>query len=191
MEKLHPTVIKKNLVVASLFITAYDLLKASIEDHIKGFLGEVEGFDESGQIKYKTTDEYRKEILNRDIVEVDNKKSDFQVLYASCLWFQDMGAITEDDVKDIQAMRKQRNKIAHGLPALLINEDISIDVGLLVKAQYLMTKVNKWWILNIEIPISPDFTPDMEIDESDVESPMALILDYFIEIAADELSTGS
>ena len=49
MKKLtDPATIKKNLVVASLFVTAFEMLRSSIEEKISGFLCEVTNFDEKG-----------------------------------------------------------------------------------------------------------------------------------------------
>ena len=187
MKKLtDPATIKKNLVVASLFVTAFEMLRSSIEEKIKGLLCEVTGFDKKGGIATKVTPAYREAILDREIAEVTNKKSDFQVFYASCLWFQDMEAITEDDVTDLQAIRQHRNLIAHHPVRLLIDDAVDVNLELLKKAHHLLSKIDKWWILEIEVPISGEYDASHGIDESEVDSGMSLLLNYFVEVAAEE-----
>lgn len=191
MRKLtNPATIKKNLVVASLFVTAFEMLKSSIEDKIRGFLCEVTGFNEKGEITTKVTPAYREAILDRNILEVSNKKSDFQIFYASCLWFKDMEAITEADVTDLQAIRKHRNLIAHQPVRLLVDDAIDINLELLKKAHDLLNKIDKWWILEIEIPTSGEYVADHSIDESNVDSGMTLLLNYFMEVASDEITAS-
>ncbi|WP_324680949.1 hypothetical protein [Hymenobacter sp. GOD-10R] len=149
MKKItDPATIKRNLMIASLFVTAFEMLKSSVEDKIKGLLCEITGFDdEKGTVKTKVTPTYRAAILDRDIPEITNKKSDFQVFYASCLWFQDSGAITEEEVKDLQAIRKHRNLITHNPVRLLVDDAVDVNLELLRKAHHMLNKIDKWWIL--------------------------------------------
>ena len=190
MKKItNPITIKKNLVVASLFVTAFEMLKTSVEDKIRGLLCEITGFDdEKGTLKTKVTPRYKEAILDRDIPEVTNKKSDFQVFYASCLWFQDSGAITEEEVKDLQAIRQHRNLIAHNPVRLLIDDATDVNLELLKKAQYLLNKIDKWWILEIEMSISGEYDADHGINETQVDSGMTLLLNYFMEVASEEVT---
>jgi hypothetical protein len=187
---IDPPTIKKNLLAASLFVTAFEMLKSSVEDKIRGLLGEIIGFDdEKGIVKTRITPRYKEAILDRDIPEVTNKKSDFQVFYASCLWFQDSGAITQEEVKDLQAIRKHRNQIAHNPVRLLIDDDSSVNLELLSRAHHLLNKIDKWWILEIEMSISGEYDADHGINETQVDSGMTLLLNYFMEVAAEEVSS--
>jgi hypothetical protein len=189
MQKItNPATIKKNLVVASLFVTTYEILRASIVDKPKGFLNLAQGFTLDGTEPLTYSAEYRKEVVGLVIPEISQKKGEFHDFYASCLWFQNLEAITEDDVKDIQAIRKHRNMIAHEPVKLLIDDTTDISIDLLKKAQALLNKIDKWWILEIEIPASGEYTADHNITESDVESGMTLLLNYFMEIASDKIA---
>lgn len=190
MQKItNPATIKKNLVVASLFVTTYEMLKASIVERPKGFLCRTLSSGFPGKKDVVDNSEYRKAIKDRVIPEITEKKGSYHDFYASCLWFQDMEAITGDDVKDIQDIRQQRNDIAHEPVKLLVDDETDINIGLLKKAQALLNKIDKWWILEIEIPISGDYDADHNITEKDVDSGMTLLLSYFMEIAADEINT--
>jgi len=105
IEKLtNPVTIKKNLVLVALFVTASEMLKSPVEDKIRDFLREIIGFDNGKGVVTEVTHAYREVILDGDIPEKINKKTDFQVFYASCLWFQELEVITETDVIDLQAI---------------------------------------------------------------------------------------
>ncbi|GAI34251.1 unnamed protein product, partial [marine sediment metagenome] len=68
---LNPEILRTNLIVASLFITAFEMLKDSIIGHIRDFF--TNGFDENGWI---IDDKYKTEVLSK------NKSP----LYASLAW---------------------------------------------------------------------------------------------------------
>lgn len=109
------------------------------------------------------------------------------MLPAYCLWFQDMEAITEDDVTDLQAIRQHRNLIAHQPVRLLVDDTVDVNLELLKKAHHLLSKIDKWWILEIEVPTSGEYNAGQGIDESEVNSGMSLLLNCFMEVAAEEI----
>lgn len=88
MEKLtNPATIKKNLALAALCGTAFEMLKSSAQDKIRGFLRQINGFKDDKGVVTKETPAYREVILDGDIPEVINKKRTSRYFYASCLWF--------------------------------------------------------------------------------------------------------
>ncbi|MEH1846995.1 MAG: hypothetical protein V7L25_18895 [Nostoc sp.] len=48
-----------------------------------------------------------------------------------------------------------------------------------------MTKINRWWIREVEIPINPDFD-GQDIVESDISSGSMLIFQIMIKVATGE-----
>ena len=70
---------------------------------------------------------------------------------ASCLWFQDVEAITEGHVTDLQAIRQHRNLIAHQPVRLLVDNAVDVNLELLKKVHHLLSKIDKWEILKIEV----------------------------------------
>ncbi|MCB2380498.1 hypothetical protein LGH70_23090 [Hymenobacter sp. BT635] len=54
-----------------------------------------------------------------------------------------------------------------------------------------MNKIDKCWILEIEISISGEYDADHGIDETQVDSGMTLLLKYFMEVAAEEVAPNT
>lgn len=79
---LNPHILRTNLIVASLYITAFEILKDSIIDRIRQFFSS--GFDQNGPI---INEKYKTEVLSQ------NRSP----LYASLLWLRDMHAIDKQD----------------------------------------------------------------------------------------------
>lgn len=145
---LNPEILRTNLIVASLFITAFEMLKDSIIGRIRDFF--TNGFDENGWI---VNDDYKSKVLSL------NKSP----LYASLEWLKGMDVIDNDDIEEFDRIRNCRNEIAHEI-ANFISKGPNIDpLPLFPKMTDLLHKIEKWWILNFEIPINPD------IDVQDIE----------------------
>ncbi len=81
---LDPQKLKRYLIEASIFITAYELLKEEIVDRPKSF------FIYEGEDQSKKRVEYNKK------VKTLHKKDTF---IASYLWLRNQGAITSQDVE--------------------------------------------------------------------------------------------
>lgn len=86
------------------------------------------------------------------------------------LWFKEMGAINEDDVATADEIRRHRNELAHEIPKFLTSVKSNLDVSLFDKILALMSKIDRWWIREIELDCNPDFDhldhnsiPDEEI----------------------------
>ena len=82
-----PDILRKNLILASLYITAYETLKSSIVDRIKDFF--TFSFDNNGGAIPDS--EY-------DKVKKLSKKN---IFIASCLWLQQNGVIDAENIADI------------------------------------------------------------------------------------------
>ena len=70
---------------------------------------------------------------------------------------------------------------------MLVADAVDVNSELLKKAPHLLSKIDKWWILEIEVPTSGEYNADQGIDESKVNSGMSLLLNYFMEVAAVEI----
>lgn len=185
MDKIiNKVLIKRNLVVASLFVTSFEMLKTSIQDRIKAFLCFDSKFNDEGELEYEISDDYKEQVLNR-INPSTNKY--YPLLYSSCLWLKENNVIDQNDINEFEKIRNHRNLIAHNPVKLLIDDNTSINVELLKKSQELLTKIEKWWIVEYEIPINPDFD-EQEIDVNEVSSGTTIFLDYLMEIAKEEIN---
>ena len=140
---LSPKVMQERLISASLYITAYEILKESIIDRIRSFY--MVGWNiEDGEI---IGSEYKLKVLS-----LNNS-----VLYASLSWLQTRGAINQIDIESFEALKKLRNALAHNLPQLVLQGiDFKIQDNF-QKLLELLRKIEVWWIVEFEIPTNPDF----------------------------------
>jgi len=109
---------------------------------------------------------------------------DKSVFVVSCKWHHKMEAITNEDMQTILSLRELRHKIAHQLPEFLVDDDINITVSDLVKMQEILTKIDSWWIREVELATHPDFVQlDREALETlAVHSGPMLIVDYLLAL---------
>jgi len=158
------------LIVASIYITAFEILKSAIIERIKSFYSS--GFDETGPL---IEPEYQSEVLSR------NKSP----LYASLDWLKESAAITDDDIKSYESIKITRNYLAHEIPKLLIDglpTELPVRLTELVG---LLGKIERWWIVNVEIAINPELS-DQEVDEHAIIPGTIMGLQMMIDIALGE-----
>lgn len=164
---LSPEILRTNLIVASLFITAFEMLKDSIMGRTRAFF--TDGFDEKGWI---VNDKYKTQVLSL------NKSP----LYASLEWLKGMNVFDDDDIGEFNKIKNCRNEIAHEI-ADFISKSPKIDpLPLFSKMTDLLHKIEKWWILNVEIPTNPDFN-GQEIDEEGIVPGKIMTLRLLTDIA--------
>ena len=164
---LNPEILRTNLIVASLFITAFEMLKDSIIGRSRDFF--TDGFDGNGWI---INDNYKTKVLSL------NKS----FLYASLEWLKNMNVIHDSDVEEFNKIKNCRNDIVHEI-AQYISKRPKIDpLPLFSTMMDLLHKIEKWFIFNIEIPTNPDFD-GQEIDEGSILPGKIMILRLLTEIA--------
>lgn len=101
---LHPETLRSNLIVASTFITAFEMLKYSIIERIKDFY--TFGYDsEKGMI---VDDKFKTEVLNR------NRSP----LHASLDWLKENNVIDAEDMLQFIKVKDCRNELAHDIAYL-------------------------------------------------------------------------
>lgn len=173
-EKLaNPQVLQHNLIVASLYLVAFELLQTSIVDRPGAFFASEVKLTDSGRIKGKPTARYTANVLSLD------PKHPFN---ASCLWLVSMGAISEDERLQIEAIRRHRNEVAHELPIFVVEADRVIDLGRLEQIRALLLKIERWWVLEVDVPTNPDFD-GQTITAEDISPGPVLFLDFIIHTA--------
>ncbi|MEX2169486.1 MAG: hypothetical protein WD851_09245 [Pirellulales bacterium] len=101
------------------------------------------------------------------------------------LWFLEMGAIDQDDLDLLERLREHRNEIAHDLPKFITSADHDVNVELLRGLVELVTKIDRWWIKEIEIPANPDFDEaDLDaIADAEIQSGRMVFLSLLLQIA--------
>ena len=171
---LNPEILRTNLIVAGLFIAAFEMLKDSIIGRIRDFF--TNGFDETGRI---ISDDYKSKVLSL------NRSP----LYASLSWLKGMNVINDKDIEEFEMIKNCRNEIAHEIASYISKEPKIDPLPLFSKITMLLDKIEKWWILNVEIPVNPDF--DGENIEEDGVVPgniMAIRLLTDIALGSEEES---
>jgi hypothetical protein len=165
-EFLDPQVVRRRLLVASLYICAFEVLKDCIVDRIRDFFSI--GFDENGMIegpKYRTV-----------VLALHHNR-----LRASLLWLMGQGIVDQADVDAFLAARDLRNAFAHDLVEHVGRWPKGVEDtfdGLVV----LLNKIERWWIVNVEIPTNPDFDGE-EVDVEGVVPGSVLTLRMLRDIA--------
>ena len=150
---LDPENLKDKLIFSSLYIATFESFKDYVVEEVKFFFNT--GFSDG---EYTFSKEYNSKVLSKD-------KS---VLKATLYWLKNFGAIEDRDIEIFNELRKYRNKLSHELMGLLFEglpEELPEKFIQLIK---LRVKIEKWWILNIEIPTNPDFNAQTEISENDI-----------------------
>jgi hypothetical protein len=139
---LDPGVLRPNLILASLYIAAFEVLKNSIVERLRDFY--VSGWDQNGLI---ISPEYQDEVLSRD-------KSP---TYASLKWLKESEVINDDDVEKFNKIKSCRNLLAHEITKMLMEGLPSDFLERFNDMVALLDKMERWWIVNAEIPTNPDF----------------------------------
>jgi hypothetical protein len=142
---LHPETLKTNIITASIFSIAFEMLKSSIIEKIESFF--TDGFDENGTI---VSSEYKEKVLSL------NRSP----LYASLKWLQDMDAVDDKDIERFEHIKKCRNTLAHEMLTFAssgVDFDVAEAFGEMIA---LLRKIEIWWIENLEMAINPEAYPE-------------------------------
>jgi len=164
---LNPDVLRPSLMLASIYIATYEILKDSVIGRIRDFF--VSGFDGTKEI-----------IDSRYTIEVLNKNK--SPLYASLEWLREIEAITDDDIAMFEKVKQRRNDIAHEISQMLsegLPADFSDRFNNMV---YLLDKIERWWIVNFEIQINPDLMK-LEIKKDEIVPGPIAGLRMMIDVA--------
>jgi len=150
---LDPENLKGNLMFSSLYIASFEAFKDYVVEEVKFFfhMGFVDG-------EFTFSDEYNTKVLAL------NKS----VLKATLIWLKGLDAIDEKDIDTYNELRQYRNKLSHELMTLLFEglpQELPEKFAQLIA---LRVKIEKWWIMNIEIPTNPDSDASTEVKEEDI-----------------------
>ncbi|HUT10415.1 MAG TPA: hypothetical protein VMY42_07960 [Thermoguttaceae bacterium] len=170
---LNPASLKLNLIIASLFLAAYETLRNSIIEQIRAFF--TNGFNQEGCI---VDPKYQRDVLSRH-------KSP---LRASLLWFREMHVVDDSDIELVDRIREHRNQLAHDLPKFIATNDADINVELIGSIYQLVTRIDRWWVREVEIPTNPDFDDQdvAAIPDAGITSGNMMFLQLMIQIATGD-----
>ncbi|MDX7863085.1 hypothetical protein [Aeromonas caviae] len=154
---LHPETLKKNIITASIFSMAFEMLKSSIIDKIEAFY--TNGLYENRMV---VSPEYKEEVLSL------NKSP----LYASLIWLQDMHAIDDKDLEIFEHIKRCRNTLAHEM-LTFASSGVDFNVAEAFEEMIsLLRKIEIWWFENVEMAIDPEAYPENLDLEQVIPSPV-------------------
>jgi len=154
---LHPETLRGNLIAIALFISAFEMFKDRVIEKPETFFSN--GFDQNGLI---VDEKYKTEVLSKS-------KSR---LYASLLWFKEMEAIDDEDIESFDIIRKHRNEVTHELTDFLSNANRNLDPTAFQRLIALLSKIEKWWLINFEMAINPEMVPESVNVDDVIPGPM-------------------
>ena len=174
-EFLNPDVVRTKFIAMGLFMVAHEMLLNAIKDHPLSFFSNEWTADGDWQ----QSDDYRQKVLALD----PRGKGD--ALRGSLAWLREMEAIDEADVASVQAFTDARNVIAHELRDIIGGGTMPDFPGLYPRLIELVAKIDRWWVINIEIATDPDLA-GQEIDEDGVTPGSLLIIQVLGRVALGE-----
>ena len=168
---LNPIVVRTKLVIAGLFIIAYEMLERAIVERITSFYSI--GFDENGPFR---NPEYERKVLSLD------PKGKRDALRSSLVWLEQHGVLTRHDIDQFITIKNVRNEIAHELSSLIggtREPPIDDQFG---PTMVLLRKVELWWIVNVEIATDRD-SAHREFDQEQVVPGTIMAMQILLDVA--------
>ena len=129
---LTPSILRSNMLIASVYIVAFEALKSSIINRICDFYWA--GWEEGEDIIDPT---YESEVLSVNRSPV----------FASFQWLKDRNVIGDADIAFFKKAKETRNQLAHEISKLL-TEGLPPELperlsGIIT----LLDKIERWWIV--------------------------------------------
>lgn len=172
-------ILRDSVNIIALYITMYELLEDTLISRPKDFFTVLE-YDERAKKQYE---EHVLSLYDKSAcpgIATKNKE-----LIASLLWFKKMDAIDDDDIQVFTNLRTTRNEVTHQMLHAIAEEGERYLIQLM-ELYKLFCKIERWWILEMEIPLGDEIPPDKEIKEEDVMSGNMIILNAMIDILAND-----
>lgn len=167
---LDENILKTNINFIAIFVMNYECLKEFIVEQVRAFYSE-HFYMAGDKFVCEESESYKENVRSLD-KNIEN---------ASLKWFIEAGAITQEDYDIYQKIRKRRNDITHKLLKNLNDGFGEEDVRLFADMLNIYSKLDKWWINEIEIPTSADDIPE-DYDRDEVCGGQALVLSIINEI---------
>lgn len=161
---LDEGILKYNVSFASMFVLNYECLKEYVIGQIRELYSENIHFEDDKMVCEESLS-YKREVRTLD-KNIEN---------ASLKWFIKENVITHEEYEIYQKIWQRRNDITHELLKNLNKGFNEQDVKLFSSLLDMYRKIDKWWINEIEIPISGNEIPD-DYDMENVCGGQAIVL---------------
>lgn len=147
-----PDELSRSLLQVSLYLTAWETLRSSIIEQVKGFYSDNWTIDEQGKLKGVATPRYKK-----DVIKLHPKDE----MHACCLWLKSMEALNDDDIASIAEIRRHRNSIGHEIVDYITRDDTSVSRDAIFSILMIVKKIDTWWLAEIELQTQPDVSDEL------------------------------
>jgi hypothetical protein len=175
-EFLSPDVVRSKLQLAGVFLVAYEILRDTITGRPLNFFAD----HWSGpNLEPIVNEEYRLKVL-----KLDPKGKEDRVR-GSLAFLRELGAISEEDEITFRTITDARNSVAHELHRVLHGERGVDFVAQLAPLSALVLKIERWWIINVELPTNPDFDQE-QVDENSILPGRSWMLQVLADVALGE-----
>ncbi len=200
---LNPETMRINLLLSSLYLAAYEILKATIIEGVKKTVIYLPEPNENAILTLKGTmpaDEfqaiydanitlYKKLIKEYErAVGVQFEQRDRFGLIPSCNWLKKEGILSEQDIETIRKIRNHRNHIAHELPSLLISKGFDVDLGYLEQIINILRKVEPFFArIDADIPADVPDESIMSGGQLILDMVWNAVTEYLQELSGESL----
>ncbi|HRN71079.1 MAG TPA: hypothetical protein PLS49_07925 [Candidatus Woesebacteria bacterium] len=172
---LNPKLLKTNLIKCSIYIVFFEKLKESIIEKIRDFYWA--GYRDGKDI---IDEQYKKRFYKKGVDIFDE----------SLNWLIEHKTINKTDKHKIIKLKNHRNEIAHEMMNFITSIDKEVDESLLLECYEILSKIDKWWIIEVELPTNSDLMKmdPASIDYDGISSGNMLLLQllYMVYTGNDE-----
>jgi hypothetical protein len=142
--------LKSNIIFYAIYLLIFECFKNKFIEDVKGFLCDISVKD--GKLNYRESSEY---------IKIKQKKYNgkINIFVNTMQWLMQNGAMDSKEFQKLIDIRDDRNKIGHELLLLLSEERNKLMEANFYECIRIFNRIDKWWINNIEIPISADEIP--------------------------------
>jgi hypothetical protein len=175
---LDPETLKFNLTFISVYIAVYENFKETMISNVKGFYWC--GFIDGKEVY---------EGYDRDVLGLVKTEKSSKTIKATIEWLKNSGALDENDKTNFKRITNLRDTFAHQMTTKLFEGLPDNAFELFEEMIKMFKKFDIWWIAEIEIPISGDYSVEQQdnIKWDEVTSMNR----YFLEIMCEIAFSGS
>ena len=150
----------------ALFIGLYECMKKHFVSRTEALTCDRLKNDKKGNRVFDHNELY-KEITKGRIINGRKVKDEFLNIIQ---WLKELNAINEEEASLVAQLREKRNLYAHDMPNLIRNGVPECDAKSLFDLLQIFNKLDKWWINEIEIPITAEAEVADNYDKNSVVS---------------------
>lgn len=171
---LNPDLVRVKLISAGLFLVGHEMLIDSIKVRPREFFADHWTADGP-----QPGAKYEREVLALD------PKGKKDALRGSIAWLKKMEVVTADDEEDVRTVTDARNKLAHELKAMVSGSITADFFDHFATLMQLVQKIERWWIINVEIATDPDYH-NSDIKEESIISGPSWMMHMLAQVALGE-----